>query len=135
MNSQVQRPHSRSREMSAERSRSSYLQSTAHAPLSDAALDIHMTPWRGEVGQGAFYRQIAQMDQRYTDEIESRYAPLGCPISILWGDQDEWVPITRGRRLADALTGGVLTSIPGAGHLVQEDAPEAIVAAMLDRPA
>lgn len=109
-----------------------YLQSAAASPLGEEALDVHMSPWKGDEGRPAFYRQIAQMDQRYTDEIEPGYGPMDCPVRILWGERDEWIPIARGRRLAEALTGGALTRVPGAGHLVQEDAPEAIVAAMFD---
>lgn len=108
-----------------------YLQTSAAERLGEDALDAYMSPWLGAVGKPAFYRQIAQMDQRYTDEIEPLYAPLDCPTTVLWGENDTWIPITQGRKLADRLTGGVLTEVPGAGHLMQEDRPEAIVAAML----
>lgn len=110
-----------------------YLQSAAHTGLGEAALTTYMKPWVGEEGQPGFYRQIAQMDQRYTDEVEPLYGPMDCPVRILWGEQDQWIPIERGRELAASLTGGALTQVPSAGHLVQEDAPEAIVAAMLER--
>ena len=109
-----------------------YLQTSAVGTLSDDAFDAYMRPWLGEVGKPAFYRQIAQMDQRYTDEIETLYAPLDCPTKILWGEDDIWIPISQGRKLAARLTGGELTPVPGAGHLMQEDRPEAIVAAMLN---
>jgi len=52
-------------------------------------------------------------------------------ITILWGEEDTWIPIERGYRLADRLSNGQLIPVPDAGHLLQEDAPEAIVAAML----
>ncbi|MCR9218675.1 MAG: alpha/beta hydrolase [Alphaproteobacteria bacterium] len=110
-----------------------YLQSAAHRPLSEEAQSIYAAPWTGPVGQPAFYRQIAQMDQRYTDEVEAAYGPMEGPVRLLWGEQDQWIPIERGRTLAAKLTGGALTPVPNAGHLVQEDAPEAVVAAMLDR--
>ena len=48
-----------------------YLQSAAHKPLSEEALEIYSAPWLGPKGQAAFYRQIAQMDQRFTDEVEA----------------------------------------------------------------
>lgn len=112
-----------------------YLQSAAYTALSDEALGIYMRPWQGESGQPAFYRQIAQMDQRYTDEVEPHYGPMEFPVRLLWGERDDWIPVERGRRLADSLTDGALTTVPNAGHLVQEDAPEAIVAAMLEQAA
>jgi pimeloyl-ACP methyl ester carboxylesterase len=42
------------------------------------------------------------------------------------------IPISRGHALAAKLTGGALTPVPGSGHLMQDDAPEAIVAAMFN---
>jgi pimeloyl-ACP methyl ester carboxylesterase len=111
-----------------------YLQTAAHAPLSDEAFHTYMTPWQGAEGQAGFYRQIAQMDQKFTDEIEHRYAPLDCPVTLLWGEQDQWIPIARGHALAAKLTQGNLIPVPGSGHLMQEDAPEAIIAAMFNPP-
>jgi pimeloyl-ACP methyl ester carboxylesterase len=110
-----------------------YLQGAAHRPLNEDALEFYMRPWQGETGQAAFYRQIAQMDQCYTDEIEKLYEPLDCPVTILWGEEDKWIPMERGEALASALSGRPLIRVPDAGHLVQEDAPEAIVAAMLSQ--
>jgi pimeloyl-ACP methyl ester carboxylesterase len=92
-----------------------------------------MEPWQGTVGQAAFYRQIAQMDQRHTDEVEVLYRPLDCRVTVLWGERDDWIPIAKGEALASLISTQPLTRISEAGHLVQEDAPEAIVAAMLAR--
>ncbi|WP_158972133.1 alpha/beta fold hydrolase [Chachezhania sediminis] len=108
-----------------------YLQTAAHASLTEAALEIYSAPWLGPVGQPAFYRQIAQMDQRYTDEVEGLCGPMDCPVTVLWGAEDEWIPFEKGQALADRIAGGTIIPVPGAGHLVQEDRPEAIVAAVL----
>jgi len=104
-----------------------YIRGAVRRRLTDAELEPYLAPWIGEVGQGAFYRQIAQMDQRYTDEIEPLYAKMQCPVSLLWGSDDEWIPIGQGRRLAGLIPDFCFTEIVGAGHLMQEDAPEAIV--------
>ena len=72
------------------------------------------------------------MDQRYTDEIEGRYGEIECPTLILWGEKDAWIPIERGYVLASRIPNAVFRPVSEAGHLVQEDAPEAIVAALLD---
>lgn len=108
-----------------------YLQTAAHQPLSEEALEVYAAPWRGPVGQPAFYRQIAQMDQRFTDEVEPLYSPLDCPVTVLWGEQDAWIPLAKGEELAGLISDRPLVRVPGAGHLVQEDRPEAIVAALL----
>lgn len=109
-----------------------YLQGAAYKPLPDEARRAYAAPWTGAIGKPAFYRQIAQMDQRYTDEIQDRYPNLRCPSRLLWGVEDGWIPVERGRELAGLLPGCCLTEIPACGHLMQEDAPEAIVAAALE---
>lgn len=108
-----------------------YLQTAAHNPLSEEALDIFSAPWIGPIGQPAFYRQIAQMDQRYTDEIEGLYDLMDCPVTVLWGREDAWIPYEKGEMLATLISGEKVIPVPYAGHLVQEDRPEAIVAAVL----
>ncbi|MFC3527540.1 alpha/beta fold hydrolase [Paracoccus mangrovi] len=108
-----------------------YLQTAAHHPLSDEAMQIYSAPWLGPVGQPAFYRQIAQMDQRYTDEVENLYGRMDFPVTVLWGEQDGWIPHAMGERLAARISDRAAIRIPEAGHLVQEDRPEAIVAAVL----
>ncbi len=108
-----------------------YLQTAANSPLSEEALDIYSAPWIGPVGQPAFYRQIAQMDQKYTDEVQGLYGRMDCPVTVLWGEADEWIPVHKGKELAVMLSDKDCISVPGAGHLVQEDHPEAIVSAVL----
>lgn len=108
-----------------------YLQTSAHNPLSDQVLDIYCGPWLGPTGQPAFYRQIAQMDQKYTDEVQRMYRVMDCPVTVLWGENDQWIPRVKGDELAALISGSPCVRIPNAGHLVQEDRPEAIVAAVL----
>jgi pimeloyl-ACP methyl ester carboxylesterase len=110
-----------------------YLQTAAHNPLSEQALEIYSAPWRGPVGQPAFYRQIAQMDEKFTDEIEERYGRMECPVTVLWGRNDEWIPFEKGVALAALISDTECIPISNSGHLVQEDRPEAIVAAVLKR--
>jgi hypothetical protein len=50
------------------------------------------------------------------------------------GVDDAWIALAQGRQLADKLTGGELVPVPRAGHLVREDAPETIVAAVPEIP-
>lgn len=108
-----------------------YIRGAVHRSMTDAELEPYLAPWLGPVGQPAFYRQIAQMDMRYTDEIEGRLEEMRCPVHLLWGADDQWIPVERGRALAARIPGCELTEIADCGHLMQEDAPEAIVSAAL----
>ncbi|GAB1575671.1 alpha/beta fold hydrolase [Bordetella petrii] len=109
-----------------------YIQGGAHRPLPDDVMALYTRPWTGDVGQAAFYRQVAQADQRYTDEIEHRYGEIDCPVMILWGTEDAWLPLERGRELASRFRRADFRPVPQAGHLMQEDAPEAVAAHLAD---
>ena len=108
-----------------------YVRGAIARDIPDEELAPYVTPWLGATGQAAFYRQIAQMDQRYTDAVETRYSQMRCPTQILWGEDDQWIPLERGRQLAAVIPEARFQAVPKAGHLLQEDAPEAIVAAAL----
>ncbi|MFD0489947.1 alpha/beta fold hydrolase [Saccharopolyspora spinosporotrichia] len=86
----------------------------------------------GETGQPAFYRQIAQADERHTQEVEDRYGDLDCPVLIAWGREDSWLPAERGTRLGQQIPGARLELIDDAGHLVQEDAPAHLTGLLAD---
>ncbi|AWV07363.1 alpha/beta fold hydrolase [Marilutibacter maris] len=73
------------------------------------------------------------MDQTFTDEIQDRYRRLDCPVTVLWGEQDGWLPHRMGETLAGLISDSPCIKIPDAGHLVQEDCQEAIMAAVLKR--
>ncbi len=108
-----------------------YVSSASSPGLHPATLDRLVEPWLDAVGQAAFYRQIAQADQRYTDEIQDRYGEIDIPVLVCWGADDTWIPPDKGRELAARVPGARLRLIPGAGHLVQEDAPAELLAALL----
>ncbi|MGW8400247.1 alpha/beta fold hydrolase [Streptomyces lydicus] len=109
-----------------------YVSSASRPGLHPAVLDRLVEPWCTEEGQPAFYRQIQQNDQRFTDEIEGRYGELGLPTLICWGAQDSWIPVAKGHELASRIPGAQLRIIQGAGHLVQEDAPAELTGALAD---
>jgi pimeloyl-ACP methyl ester carboxylesterase len=107
-----------------------YVSSASHRGLRSDVLDALVEPWCGEDGQPAFYRQIEQNDQHFTDEIQGRYGELELPVLICWGAEDTWIPPARGHELAALIPGAALQLIAGAGHLVQEDAPAELTAAL-----
>ena len=82
------------------------------------------------MGQAAFYRQIAQADQRYTDEVQPRYGSIDLPVLVAWGTEDSWIPVQRAHELVAAIPEARLRLISDAGHLVQLDAP-AVLATIL----
>lgn len=109
-----------------------YVSSASSPGLHPATLERLIEPWLGEHGQPAFYRQIAQAHQRYTDEIQDLYDTIDIPVLVCWGADDTWVPATKGHELTSRITDARLRLIPTAGHLVQEDAPAQLTGALTD---
>jgi len=109
-----------------------YIAGASHRGLADADLDRLAAPWLDAAGQPAFYRQIAQADQRHTDDIEPHYGRLDLPVHIIWGTDDAWIPVATAHRLQRRIPGATLRLIPEAGHLIHLDAP-AELAVELDR--
>lgn len=114
-----------------------YVQTAAYEPLDESLLDRIIAPWTGEAGQAAFYRQIAQADQRYTDEIQPLYSSITAPTLILWGREDNWIPLERGEELQRLIPEAGLEVVDDAGHLVIEERPEDLLSrimAFIDQP-
>jgi pimeloyl-ACP methyl ester carboxylesterase len=109
-----------------------YIEGASHVGVTPAAMDSLLAPWADEAGKAAFYRQVAQADQAYTDEIEPLYPNLKLPVLVVWGCEDTWIPVARAHRLHKLIPGAELELIPGAGHLVQLDQP-ALLASTLTR--
>lgn len=104
----------------------SYIAGASHVGLTEDAMEMLVSPWRGAEGQDAFYRQIAEADQHYTDEIEPRYPEVDMPVLVVWGRQDTWIPVDRGHRLGELIPKAQIQLIEGAGHLIQLDQPTAL---------
>ncbi|MEU6116590.1 alpha/beta fold hydrolase [Streptomyces sp. NPDC047117] len=109
-----------------------YIRSASHRGLHDDVAGELARPWSDEAGQAAFYRQIAQADQRYTDEIQDKYPGIDLPVTVCWGTEDTWIPVAKAHELAAAIPGARLELIPDAGHLVPLDAPVRLYSALLD---
>ncbi|MGH9366200.1 MAG: alpha/beta fold hydrolase, partial [Thermoanaerobaculia bacterium] len=57
------------------------------------------------------------------------------PTLVLWGREDRLIPASAGLRLSERIPGAKLVVLPDAGHVPQEEAPEAFsreVAAFLE---
>ena len=85
-------------------------------------------PWLSAEGRESFYRQFAQADEKYTAEVEPLYASIRCPVKIVWGEADPWIPLARGKALHALIPHGYFETLPGVGHLPQLEAPERVLA-------
>jgi len=105
-----------------------YVQTAAHRPLTEEVLEGILKPWRGAEGRPAFYRQIAQASSWYTDEVQPRYGGVAPAVLLLWGAEDTWIPLAKGRELAGLIGDRArLVVVEDAGHLVVEEEPDQLL--------
>ena len=100
-----------------------HLETAVARPMPARTRDALIEPWLGDIGQPAYYRQVAQFDYAYTERLETLYPQLEVPVRILWGEQDQWVDADVARRLHGMIPGSTLRLLPDAGHFSMVDCP------------
>ncbi|BFM48985.1 alpha/beta hydrolase [Marinomonas sp. THO17] len=104
-----------------------YIKTAAYQPLTQATIQGILAPWSGEEGKSAFYRQIAQADSKYTDEFQDKFSHFNVPTLILWGEEDQWIPVEQAHLLHSKIKGSELVTVPESGHLIIEEKPDILV--------
>jgi len=96
----------------------------------DAALRQLVHDMGEEVGVEGFVRQQTAMIGR----VDSRpsLAWIKCPTLVLTGDEDNTIPNSLSREMADGIHGAKLVILPNCGHLPQPEQPEATAAALVE---
>ncbi|HTV67473.1 MAG TPA: alpha/beta hydrolase [Rhizobiaceae bacterium] len=84
-------------------------------------------PWLSEEGRTSFYQQFAQADEKFTAEIEPLFGKIRCPVKIIWGEDDPWIPLARGKALHALIPDAEWETLLGVGHLPQLEAAEVVM--------
>ena len=99
-----------------------YVRGASHRGLDAGQLATLVDPWVGDEGQPAFYAQIAQADERFTEELEPCSAASTSPCTSCGARRtpgSRWT-VPPGSRTA--IPGATVRLVDGAGHLIQYDA-------------
>ena len=73
---------------------------------------------------------IERMRQSRNSDPVPRLQSLKMPILLVWGDKDAFIPISNAQDYLNAIPHATLASIPLAGHVVHEEAPQPSVQAV-----
>lgn len=84
-------------------------------------------PWLTDEGADSFYRQFAQADEKYTAEVEPMFGQIRCGVKIIWGQDDPWIPLERGKVLHELIPNASFETIANVGHMPQLEAPEEVL--------
>ncbi len=107
-----------------------YIRGALAHPIAEEDVEALVAPWLTEKGVGSFYRQFAEADERYTADVEPMFGAVRCPVRIIWGADDPWIPLERGRALHALMPQAGFETLSGVGHLPQLEAPERVAAAL-----
>ena len=94
----------------------------------DGALVELVHRMAADTGPAAFVRQ----QKAILGRIDSRpsLAAIGCPTTVMVGDEDVITPIELAREMVEAIPGAVLETVADSGHLSTVEAPAAVNAAL-----
>lgn len=107
-----------------------YIQGALISEISQTDFENLVAPWLTDAGAASFYRQFAQADEKYTAEVEPLFGDIRCPVKLVWGEDDPWIPIERGRALHKLIGKGQFEMMSGVGHLPQLEAPGKVLKAL-----
>jgi len=90
-----------------------------------------LSAFSGEEGGKRLIHAARCLDPRQTEGMTARLRQSRVPVRVIWGEQDEYLPVESvGRPLARALEVD-LTLLPG-GHFLPLDNPEGVTRILLD---
>lgn len=91
-------------------------------------VDLYLRPFGEAGGREALVAHFASLDCRDTIALAPRLSDIVCPTAVLWGEDDPFLPVDLGRRLAGAIPGASFEAVAGARHFLPEENAGAVVA-------
>ena len=104
-----------------------YDKSLATDELVDLAYRQHL-----ERGDGDTIDRLLQNLRGGRERLDDNIAKLSLPVLVIWGEEDELIPVENGRRIHELVPGSRLEIIPRCGHLPALEKPREFVRLVTD---
>ncbi len=75
---------------------------------------------------------LERMRQTRNSDPVVRLQSINAPTLLLWGEKDAFIPVGNAQDYLKAMPQAKLVTLPGVGHVLHEEAPQASVQAVLD---
>ncbi len=98
----------------------------------DSVLNTYIEPWNSELGKEILLQHIRLLVPWYVNSVSSDLKILGKPTLIVWGENDQQIPVLYGERLHRDIPESQLVIVPNAGHLILFDAADAVAGALVN---
>lgn len=93
-------------------------------------VDLYLRPFADADGREALVAHLLALDCRDTDALTPRLRNIVCPACVVWGEDDPFLPLPIGKRLASAIPGATIDVIAGARHFLPEENAGSVVGAI-----
>jgi pimeloyl-ACP methyl ester carboxylesterase len=100
-------------------------------PFQDV-INQYVDPWNSELGKEVLFQHIRLMIPSYSNSVSSDLRVIKKPILIIWGGQDQQIPLKYAQRLKREIPNSQLEIVPDAGHMILVDAPGAVETAIIN---
>jgi len=85
-----------------------------------------------ERGDGSTIHSILENTCDGRERLDDRISGLSAPTLILWGENDQMIPLAIGRRIHELVPGSKFAVIPQCGHLPNLEKPAELVRRVLE---
>ena len=92
--------------------------------VDDGRVAAYYRPLKTRAGQLAALRARTQSEDF---PIENELGKIHTPTLIIWGVQDELIPLEAGHKINSLISNSQLVTFEGCGHVPQEEVPERVV--------
>lgn len=92
--------------------------------MSDESIDDYWLAYTTPERRASQLEMYRSLDFPQLEPYEPKLAALGVPTLLLWGEGDEFAPVSGAKRFERELPDTELVVVEGAGHFVFEDEPQ-----------
>jgi pimeloyl-ACP methyl ester carboxylesterase len=100
--------------------------------ITDDQIQAYAEPLKQPGGIHALIETARQIIPGNLEDITSRYSTLKIPTLILWGKEDEIVPLRIGEQLHRAISNSTFRVFDSCGHIPHEEIPEQSVKVIVE---
>ena len=98
----------------------------------ETALEAEYLGWMNtSQGRRTFWAFFAHYPVAAVPWLTERLAAIQCPVAVIWGDRDPYIPFDTARELTDRIPHATLTHLRGADHYIMEERPREVTDALL----
>lgn len=92
--------------------------------IIEEEVSVYHLPLQGTDGQRA---AILARQHASRDDIEPAIPQISVPTLVIWGENDEVIPLEAGQKISSLIKGSELKIYQNCGHLPQEEMPEKLI--------